>query len=64
MEPVYLAKREMDPSFPFKIYRREGRMQQELHAHDYIQLWFVQRGSCIHQFNRRRYFLICGPVRQ
>ncbi len=60
MEPVYLAKREMDPSFPFKIYRREGRMQQELHAHDYIQLWFVQRGSCIHQFNRRRYFLIRG----
>ena len=60
MDPVYRAEEEMDRSFPFKIYRREGRMEQELHAHDYIQLWFVQRGSCIHQFNHRRYYLIRG----
>lgn len=60
MDPVYLAEKEMDRSFPFKIYRREGHMEQELHAHDYIQLWFVQRGSCTHQFNHRRYHLIRG----
>ncbi len=60
MDPVYRAEHELNPAFPFKIYRREGRMEQELHAHDYIQLWFVQRGSCIHQFNHRRYYLIRG----
>ncbi len=52
----------LDPRFPFKIYSISHKMAQEYHSHDYIQLWYVQRGQCVHNFNGIIYTLHAGDV--
>ena len=52
----------LDPQFPFKIYSISHKMAQEYHTHDYIQLWYVQKGQCVHNFNGTIYTLHSGDV--
>lgn len=56
------AKDILDLRFPFKIYTFSEKMAQEYHSHDYIQLWYVKKGQCIHNFNGRIYTLHGGDV--
>ncbi|MEG2596791.1 MAG: AraC family transcriptional regulator [Oscillospiraceae bacterium] len=59
---VFLAKDILNPNFPFKIYRQIGIGMQPYHCHDYIQMWYVVEGECIHNFNGSAYRLSRGNV--
>lgn len=56
------AKDILNPRFPFKIYSFCSKTSQEYHSHDYIQLWYVKKGQCVHNFNGTIYTLHMGDV--
>ena len=60
--PLLMAEDFIDHDFQFKIYRTKGRTAQAYHAHDYIQMWYVLKGECIHVFNEKEYPLGRGNV--
>ena len=59
---VLHASDNIDVDFPVKIYKIDGKMHQYEHAHDYIQLWYVLKGECMHLFNNKEYTLTKGSV--
>lgn len=55
----------MDESFPFKIEVRDHTYpfdSKEQHAHDYFQVCYIQRGSCLHQVNGKQATLVKGDL--
>ena len=61
--PVFYTAKENIPDFPFKIYLRPNhRMPARIHTHDYLQIWYVSAGSCIHQINERSGRLESGDI--
>lgn len=52
----------IDNHFPVKIYKIKEKFNQQKHAHDYIQLWYVLNGECRHLFNDKAYNLTKGNI--
>ncbi|MEA4890084.1 MAG: AraC family transcriptional regulator [Clostridiaceae bacterium] len=50
-------------SIPFKIYRLEdGLVQTGLHSHEYLQIWYILSGHCIHQIGSQDHELVGGDI--
>ncbi len=47
---------------PFKIYRITETLEQSQHCHEYIQIWYVKHGECIHYFNEVPHKLTKGNI--
>ena len=58
----YKAKEVFTPEIPFKIYRITRNIEQPQHYHDYIQMWYVKHGECIHYFNDVPHRLTKGNI--
>jgi AraC-like DNA-binding protein/mannose-6-phosphate isomerase-like protein (cupin superfamily) len=57
--PLYEYKNQKVEGFPFKFIRYNRQdLQQSLHKHDYIQIAYVMKGVCCHQFRGK--FLTVG----
>ena len=52
---VYHTSESMQGPLPFKIFSNTGKFKQEPHSHEYLQLWYVLRGSCTHVLNGHEY---------
>lgn len=52
---VYQTKESMKGEVPFKIFSDTGKFKQVPHSHEYLQLWYVLRGSCTHVLNGHEY---------
>ena len=52
---VYHTSESMQGPLPFKIFSNTGKFKQEPHSHEYLQLWYVLRGSCTHVLNDHEY---------
>ncbi len=59
---IFKADEIFDDSLQFKIYRHIGKMNKVLHTHDYIQMWYVASGACIHRYREESYHLVPGDV--
>jgi AraC-like DNA-binding protein len=54
----------MSESFPFKIEIKENRHFKDrwYHAHEYFQICYVDKGTCIHVVNEKKATLIKGDL--
>ncbi len=52
---IYYTSESMRGPLPFKIFSSTGKFKQEPHSHEYLQLWYVLRGSCTHVLNGHEY---------
>ena len=62
----YLTHENMNNEIPFKIFKFQGRQHQHLHSHEYMQMWYVLHGSCVHtlkefQYEYKRFGLFIIP---
>lgn len=58
----YKAKEIFPTEMPFKIFRTTHNFEQAQHYHDYIQIWYVKHGECIHYFNGVPHKLTKGNI--
>ena len=58
----YRAEEMIDTEFPFKAFRSVGIKAEAYHCHDYIQMWYVKHGSCIHYINDRDHEFEQGSI--
>jgi AraC-type DNA-binding domain-containing proteins len=57
------AKDTFNKSIPFKVYRiADSKVSTIEHTHDYMQIWYVQRGCCEHYANDRCHMLVKGNI--
>ena len=59
---IFYARDNIDTEFPVKIFKLNGKIHQSEHAHEYIQLWYVLNGKCIHFFNKESHTLSKGSI--
>ncbi len=52
---VYHTNESMRGDLPFNIFSNTGKFKQSPHSHEYLQLWYVLRGSCTHVLNAHEY---------
>lgn len=64
MDGVYNYKvfNNFDEGFYFKIFKKCENFTQIYHIHEYYQMWYVLRGSCVHIFNQKKYELKSGDI--
>ncbi len=50
--------------YPFEVVKIAGRREyvQALHYHDYMQIWYVKRGQCVHWLDDIEYNLTKGDM--
>lgn len=64
-EKVYvnLAANTFLRKIPFKIYSLTGdKITTDKHTHDYMQIWYVMKGSCEHLINNKSHTLAKGNL--
>ncbi len=63
-EKMFLFKSEetFQNGTPFKIYRITEPLKQARHCHEYIQMWYVKHGECVHYFNEIPHRLTKGNI--
>lgn len=59
---IFNAKEMLNSDLPFKIYMVTNKIKQAEHTHDYIQMWYVKSGECIHNFNGVNHRLTKGNI--
>lgn len=47
---------------PFNMYSSESESLQEYHCHEYIQMWYVAKGKCIHHYEGQQFELPQGSL--
>ena len=47
---------------PFMVFKSDGAEKQTAHSHDYIQMWYVLEGSCMHHFNGKDFPMEKGSL--
>jgi len=52
---LLLTHEHMNAEIPFKIFTDSGVFEQLPHSHEYMQMWYVLRGSCTHVLNGHKY---------
>ena len=52
---LYRTREHMDNDIPFKIMKKHQKFRQTPHSHEYLQIWYVLKGSCRHVFRSRSY---------
>lgn len=55
MSNLLLTHENMDSRIPFKIFTESGVYKQAPHSHEYMQMWYVLRGTCRHVLNGHMY---------
>ncbi len=58
----YLLKDNITGTYPVKVFCKEGAEEEPLHSHEYLQLWYVCHGSCIHTIHQSRSLYTRGGV--
>lgn len=49
--------------YPFEVIKVfDIKHVQELHYHDYIQIWYVKKGECIHYLNGKEHKMTAGDI--
>lgn len=59
----FSARDQLDEAFPCKVYRIDhtwGTIWD--HAHDYVQIWYVNKGSFDHSIGNHRYRMVAGNL--
>jgi len=59
---VFHVEDMLNIDFQFKIYKVIGKLVQPNHSHDYIQMWYMKHGECVHHFNGQEHMLSKGSV--
>jgi AraC-like DNA-binding protein len=61
--PFFHSKRQLNKDFPFKIFRYSSqKLKQPMHVHDYIQVAYVLKGVCNHQFRGKSLNVSRGDI--
>ena len=47
---------------PFNMYADEESVRQEDHCHEYVQMWYVARGKCLHHYEGQTFELSEGSL--
>lgn len=58
----YLIKDNIPGRYPVKVFAKEGADGEPVHSHEYLQLWYVVRGSCTHTVKQNTYTYTRGGV--
>lgn len=60
----YTMEQNMSPDFPFNltVKNKMQLLQVGLHAHDYFQICYVQKGSCVHVVEHQKAILVKGDL--
>ncbi len=59
----FSARDQLDEEFPLKVYRIDhtwGTIWD--HAHDYVQIWYVNKGAFDHSIGSHRYRVVAGNL--
>ncbi len=58
------AEKTFSRTVPFKVYRitNSGLSGMIDHTHDYMQIWYVQKGCCEHYIDGNRHLLVKGNL--
>lgn len=64
---LFCTAKEFFGGYPFKVIKIVGSLLgetyvQKFHYHDYMQIWYVKNGQCIHYFNDVEYKLSKGDI--
>ena len=50
-------------SIPYKVYKLEGTLSGEnYHSHEYMQIWYVDKGSLYHWLDGRPHHMLKGDI--
>ena len=58
----YLIKDNIPGKYLIKVFAKEGAEKEPPHSHEYLQLWYVVRGSCTHTVKGHTYTYTRGGV--
>lgn len=58
----YLIKDNIPGKYLIKVFAKEGAEEETPHSHEYLQLWYVVRGSCTHTVKQHTYTYTRGGV--
>ncbi|WP_409344531.1 AraC family transcriptional regulator [Paenibacillus sp. MBLB4367] len=60
----FYSELELRSKFPCKLYKIDETFEavQEDHSHDYIQIWYVNKGEFIHCINNQKYKMVKGNL--
>lgn len=60
---IFDSKSILNNSINFKIYDLDGDIGGETyHTHDYMQIWYVSKGTCNHWINGKEYKMVKGDM--
>ena len=60
---LYCTADQWFKGYPFQVIRIVNRDYiQQMHHHDYVQIWYVKKGQCLHYFNGSEYKLTKGDI--
>lgn len=60
---IYCTAEQWFKGYPFQVIRIANRKYiQQWHYHDYVQIWYVKKGQCLHYFNGSEYTLSKGDI--
>jgi AraC-like DNA-binding protein/mannose-6-phosphate isomerase-like protein (cupin superfamily) len=63
LEPELMTARTQIRDFPFKSYQVKSLLvKAAIHAHDYLQIWYIRSGGCVHQINDQGVTLRGGDI--
>ena len=60
---LYCTAEQWFKGYPFQFIRIKHRQYiQDMHYHDYVQIWYVKKGQCLHYLNGKEYKLSKGDI--
>lgn len=58
----FTTDKNMNTKFPVKIFENKGKFDQIDHSHEYLQIWYVRRGTCKNYLNGYGYRYTQGGI--
>ncbi len=60
---LFCTAKEFFRGYPFEVIRIIGKeYAQKFHYHDYVQIWYVKKGKCVHYLNDVEYKFSAGDI--